>query len=121
MLIGIMHHAEGPRGGFSPFEYHSRILQSGDLLRNSDMVLTLEDVLDILLAFRQECPCHSFFFDNVAVTAKRHIVVLSGGIAALIIAVYLNDFIVEIASEKRRYEREVLHQNRTVLRDREVC
>jgi hypothetical protein len=74
------------------------------------------DIID-----RRSSPCRSFFFDSVAVTVKRHLVVLSGGIAALMIAVYLNDFIVEIASEKRRYEREILYQNWTVLRDTEVC
>ena len=52
MLTGIIHYAEGPRGGFSPFDYHTRILQ------NIGMVLTLEAVLDRLLAFRQEWQLH---------------------------------------------------------------
>jgi hypothetical protein len=54
MLIGIMHHASGPPGEFSPFRYHSRILHSCDIYRSTSKILTSEGALDLLSAFRQE-------------------------------------------------------------------
>ena len=54
MLIGIMHHASGPPGGFSPFKDHSRILHSCDIFWSSSKILTSEGALDLLSAFRQE-------------------------------------------------------------------
>ena len=53
MLIGIMHHTpESPRG-FSPFEYHPRLLKC-DRVRDTEERLRFEDILEMFRAFQQE-------------------------------------------------------------------
>ena len=49
-----MQHASGERGRFSPFDYHARALQRGDLLIKPQKISRMENVLDVLRRFREE-------------------------------------------------------------------
>ena len=53
MLIGIMHHTSHSPGGFSPFEYHPRLLKC-DRVWNTEARLRFEDILEMFRAFQQE-------------------------------------------------------------------
>ena len=68
LLIGVMQHASGERGRFSPFEYHAEVLQRGDLLIKPQKTSRLEKVLDTLRSFRQEWHRHQQFLVPVDVT-----------------------------------------------------
>ena len=68
MLIGVTHHASSERGRFSPFDYHARVLQCGDLLIKPQNISRLEKVLETLRSFRQEWHRHQEFLFRVDVT-----------------------------------------------------
>jgi hypothetical protein len=61
MLIGIMQHASGERGEFSPFEYQCQLLQRCDVLPKINTRSTLENVLETLRTFKQEWHRHQQF------------------------------------------------------------
>lgn len=54
MLIGMVQHAAGERGDFSPFEYQCQVLQRCDLLPKTNDRSTLENILETLCTFREE-------------------------------------------------------------------
>ena len=61
MLVGIMPHASGQQGEFSPFEYQCQVLQRGGLLFNTNTRSTLENVLETLRVFKEEWHRHQQF------------------------------------------------------------
>jgi hypothetical protein len=54
ILIGMVQHAAGERGDFSPFEYQCQVLQRCDLLPKTNDRSTLENILETLCTFREE-------------------------------------------------------------------
>jgi hypothetical protein len=54
ILIGMVQHAAGERGDFSPFEYQCQVLQRCDLLPKTNDRSTRENILETLCTFREE-------------------------------------------------------------------